>query len=156
MIHLQDSILKCLDDHTFFNMISDGILEAHYAQILSCFDLGANAWLIAWLIFWTFWLFSSIFFTMLWMWLRLPHLSIASLPDVCAHIPLTLWVSTFYVVLIATSAQVPMMQFMTLLPPLREMLASTWDNNYMHFLQSHSILLVNESTLCSPKMKFAL
>jgi hypothetical protein len=28
MIHIQDSILKCLHDHTFFNMIFDGILEA--------------------------------------------------------------------------------------------------------------------------------
>jgi hypothetical protein len=45
----------------------------------------------------------------------------------------------------------PMMQFATPLLPLREMLASMWDeNNYMHFLQPHSIILIDESTLCLP------
>jgi hypothetical protein len=41
----------------------------------------------------------------------------------------------------------PMMQFSTPLPPLHEMLVSTWDkNSYMRFFQPHSIPLVNEST----------
>ncbi len=52
----------------------------------------------------------------------------------CAHIPWTLWVSTSYLVFMATNA----LQFMTPLPPICEMLVSTWDkNNYMHFLQPH-------------------
>jgi hypothetical protein len=37
-----------------------------------------------------------------------------------------------------------MMQFVTPLLPLRQMLVSTWDkNNYMRFLQPHSIPLVD-------------
>jgi hypothetical protein len=35
------------------------------------------------------------------------------------------------------------------------MLVFTWDeNNYMHFFQPHSTPLVDESTLCLPKMTF--
>jgi hypothetical protein len=75
----------------------------------------------------------------------------------CAHIALTLWVSTFYVVLMATNALEPMLQFATPLPPLREMLVSTWDeNNYMCFFQLHSTPFVNELTLCLLKTTFAL
>jgi hypothetical protein len=40
--------------------------------------------------------------------------------NVCARIPLTLWVSTFYVVLMSMNALEPMMQFMTPLLPLGE------------------------------------
>ncbi len=44
---------------------------------------------------------------------------------------------------------------MTPLLPLCKMLTFTWDeNNYMHFLQRHSIPFVDESRLCSPKMAF--
>jgi hypothetical protein len=40
--------------------------------------------------------------------------------------------------------------------PLHKMLACTWgENNYMCFLQTHSTLPVDESTLCSQKMAFA-
>jgi hypothetical protein len=75
----------------------------------------------------------------------------------CAHIPLTLWVFTSYVVLMAMNALEPMIQITTPLPPSHEMLVSTWDkNNYMHFLQPRSTPLVNKSTLCLPKMAFAL
>jgi len=49
--------------------------------------------------------------------------------NACARIPLTLWVSTFYVVFNVTNAHKPMMQFMTPLSLLCEMLASTWDKN---------------------------
>jgi hypothetical protein len=42
MVHLQDSILKCLHHHTLSNMLFDEIFEAYRAQILSCFDLGMN------------------------------------------------------------------------------------------------------------------
>jgi hypothetical protein len=76
--------------------------------------------------------------------------------DVCAHIPSTLWVFTPYIVFMTTNALEPMMQFMTLLPPLREMLTSMWDKNkYMHFLQPHLSPLVKESTMCLLKMAFA-
>jgi len=47
----------------------------------------------------------------------------------CAHIQSTLWVSTSYIVLMATNTLEPMMQFTTSLPPLCEMLASAWDEN---------------------------
>jgi hypothetical protein len=57
----------------------------------------------------------------------------------------------------ATNPLEPMMQFATPLLPFHEMLVSTWDkNNYMHFFQPHSTPLINESTLCLPKMAFAL
>jgi hypothetical protein len=39
---------------------------------------------------------------------------------VCAHIPSTLWVPTFYIVFVATNTLEPMMQFVTPLPPLRK------------------------------------
>jgi len=67
--------------------------------------------------------------------------------DVCAHIPLTLWIFIFYVVLITMNTLEPMMQFATLLSPLHEVLISTWDeNNYMHLFQVHSILFIDELT----------
>jgi hypothetical protein len=57
----------------------------------------------------------------------------------------------------AMNALEPMMQFVTPLPPLREMLVLTWDeNNYMCFLQPHSTPFIDELTLCLPKMAFAL
>jgi hypothetical protein len=46
MVHLQDSILERLQHQTFFNMFFNGILEAHHAQILSCFNLETNTWFI--------------------------------------------------------------------------------------------------------------
>jgi hypothetical protein len=43
----------------------------------------------------------------------------------------------------------PMMQFVTPLLPLREMLVSMWDENkYMCFFQPHSTFFVNKLTLC--------
>jgi len=76
--------------------------------------------------------------------------------DVCAHILLTLWVSTFYVTFMVMNALEPMMEFTIPLPPLHETLTSMWDkNNYMHFLQPHSTHFINKSTLCFPKMAFA-
>jgi hypothetical protein len=76
-------------------------------------------------------------------------------PSMCAHISLTLWVSTSYIMFMATNALEPMMHFMTPLSPLREMLVSTWDkNNYMHFFQPYLVSFVDESTLCLPKMTF--
>jgi hypothetical protein len=116
----------------FFNMFFDGIFETHCAWILSCFSVGVGTWLTVRPIFPTFWLFSLIFF--------FEHnldyhiLQLQAFFDVCAHIPLTLWVSTSYIALMTTSAWGSMMQFMTLLLPLHKMLASMWDeNDSMHF-----------------------
>ncbi len=76
--------------------------------------------------------------------------------DVCAHIPLTLWVSTFHIMLMAMNTLKPMMQFTIPLLPLCEMLVSIKDkNNYMHFVQPHSTPFIDELTLCLPKMAFA-
>jgi len=46
MVQLQYSISKRLHHHTFSNMFSDKISEAHHAQILSCFGPRTGAWLI--------------------------------------------------------------------------------------------------------------
>jgi hypothetical protein len=55
----------------------------------------------------------------------------------------------------AMNALEPMIQFVTPLPPLHEMMASTWDgNNNMCFFQQDSTPFVDESTLCLPKMAF--
>jgi hypothetical protein len=54
MVQLQDSILECLQYHTFYNMFFDKILKAHHAKILSCFGLRVGDWLIIQLIFPTF------------------------------------------------------------------------------------------------------
>jgi len=74
------------------------------------------------------------------MWLELPHSLITSiLWCVCTH-PSTLWVSTFYIMLMATSTQEPMMKFTIPLLSLRKMLASIWDeNNDMRFEQLHAL-----------------
>ncbi len=86
MVWLQDSILKRLHHHTFSNMFSNKIFEAHRAQILSCFGPKVSAWLIVRLVFPTFWLFSPIFFTSLQTQFGLPRHSITDIPlCVCTH-----------------------------------------------------------------------
>ncbi len=68
-----------------------------------------------------------------------------------------LQVSAFYVMSMAMNTCAPMMQFVTLLLPLHKMLVSMGDeNNYTCFFQPCSTPLVDELTLCSPKMEFAL
>jgi hypothetical protein len=63
-----------------------------------------------------------------------------------------LQVSTFYVAPMTMKAWAPVMQFVTLLLPLHEMLTSMWDeNNDMRFLQPHSTLLVNKLTCVHQK-----
>jgi hypothetical protein len=47
MVHIQNSISECLHHHALFGMLFDEIFEAHCAQILSCSNLRAHAWLIA-------------------------------------------------------------------------------------------------------------
>ncbi len=158
MVQLQDSILERLHHHTLFSVLFDKISEANHARILSCFGPRAGVWLITWLVFSTFRLFSPVFSITLCTQLGLPHFSIVGIPwRVCTH-PIDpmgihlLHYSTF----MATNALEPMMRFATPSPPLRKMLASTWDeSNYMHFLQPHSTSLIDESTLYLPKMAFA-
>jgi hypothetical protein len=155
MVQLQDSILKCFHYNAFSNMLFDTISETHRAWILSCFSPKA----ISLQLYESFQPFDYLpqFF---------PHQFICDLNylipqllisfDVCAHIPLILWVSTSYVALIATNALKPMMWFVTFLSPLHEMLIFTWDEkNYMHFFQLDSTPFINGSILCSPKMAFA-
>ncbi len=156
MVQFQHSILEHLHHHTLFSMFFDKISEAQCAQILSCSGLGASAWFITWLVFLAFWLLYPICSTTLCIRLGLPHPSIVRIPWCVWHIPLTLWLFTSYVTFMATNALEPMMQFVTPLSQLHEMLTSTWDeNNYMHSLQPWSTPFIDESTLCSPKMTFA-
>jgi len=120
MVHFQDFISECLHHHTFSNMLFNMIFKAHCTWILSCFGIWVSVWLIVQSIFLTFWLSSLIFSTMLWMCFKLPHPWIAGFPNMCAHIPLTLWVSTSYVVPMTTSKWRPMMQFATPLLALKK------------------------------------
>jgi len=86
MVRFQDSILKRLHHHTLSNIFFDGIFDTHHARILSCFGPRVGAWPIVQVIFLGFWLAFSIFSITLQIWLRLPHLSIASiLQCVCTH-----------------------------------------------------------------------
>jgi hypothetical protein len=114
-------------------------------------------WLTTWLVFLVFQFFSPIFFPQRFRCNLDYHILQLKLSfDVCAHISSTLWVSISYVMFMAMNAWGSMTQFTTFLLPLHEMLVSMWDkNNYMHLLQPHSTHLINESTLCSPKMEFA-
>jgi hypothetical protein len=90
--------------HTFSNMFFDKIFETHRAWILSCSNHRAIIWFITQWVFPTFQLFSLVFFTIFWTQLGLSHPLIASLFNVCAHIPLTLQVSTSYVTPMVTNA----------------------------------------------------
>ncbi len=86
MVWFQDSILKHMYHHTLFNMLSNGIFEAHCAQILSCSGPRASAWFIVWPIFPSFRLASLIFSITFWIWLGLPHPSITCIFHcVCTH-----------------------------------------------------------------------
>jgi len=72
--------LECLHHHTHFGMFSDRILEAHRAQILSCFGPKVGAWFTTQPIFPTFQLSSPIFSATIRTWLRLPHPLIGGFP----------------------------------------------------------------------------
>jgi hypothetical protein len=86
MVRFQDSILEHLHHHTFSNILFDGIFKSLNAQILSCSGSGVGVWLIIWLISLSFQLTSLVFFTLLWIWLGLPHPSIASIYRcMCTH-----------------------------------------------------------------------
>ncbi len=105
MVQLQNSFSKRLHHHTLFNMFSNEIFKAHRARILSSFGLGANAWFMTQPIFLAFQLSSLVFSTTLRTQLGLSHPSIVCIP----HIPSTLWVSTSYVVHMATNTMEPIM-----------------------------------------------
>jgi hypothetical protein len=63
MVQLQNFILERLHHHTFYNMLSNEISEAHHVQILSCFGLKVGTWLTTRLVFPTFQLSSPFFST---------------------------------------------------------------------------------------------
>jgi hypothetical protein len=133
-------------------MLSNGISKTHHAQILSCFGQGAGAWLTIQLIFPRFRLTSLVFSTTFQIRLGLPHPSIASILQCmcthpidpmgihllcCAHVNKRTWTHDV---------------FATPLLSLHGMLTSMWsENNYMRFLQTCWILLVNESTFVLTK-----
>jgi hypothetical protein len=147
MVQLQNSISECLHHHTLFNMFFDGISKANHVWIVSCSGSRVNVWLTSWLVFPAFQLYSSNILKTFRTQLRLPH-------PLIANIPLTPWVSTFYVAFMAMNKQEPIMQFATLLLPLHEMLASMWDeNNNMRFFQPCSTFFINKLT-CSQKITF--
>jgi hypothetical protein len=157
MVQLQDSIPKRLHHHTFSSMLSNGTSKAHCARILSCFGPRASVWLINQLIFPAFQLYSLIFCTSLWTRLRPPHPSIASIPRCVWTHPIDPMGIHLLRCAHGNERIRTMLQFTTPLPPLHEMLVSTWDkNDYMRFSQPHSIPFIDELTLCLPKMTFAL
>jgi hypothetical protein len=156
VVHFQDYILKCLHLHTLSRMFFNGTFEAHRVQILSCSGPKASIWFIVRPVFPTFRLFSPIFCSALHMQLGLPHPSIVSiLRCVCTH-PIDPIGIHFLRCAHGNKCIGTHDAIHDTFAPLHEMLVSTWDeNNYMHFLQPHSIPFINESTLCLPKMAFA-
>jgi len=134
-------------DHTFSNMLSDMIFEAHCARILSCFRPKVGTWLTTQLIILAF----QFFFHIISNLIRNSSSFNCRYHLVCVHT--SHWpygYSPF--AFMATNTWVLMTRFMTPFPPLCEMLTSMCnENNYMQFLHPHSILFINELTLCSQK-----
>ncbi len=129
-------------------MLSDGISEVYRVQIFIIFWCMGKCLALELNQSCQFFDFFFQFFPQHFVHnLDYPILQLQVSLDVCAHIPLTLWIFISHVVLITTDTLEPIMQFATPLSPLHEMLTFTWDeNNYMHFFQSHSILFVDELT----------
>jgi hypothetical protein len=148
MVHFQDSILEHLHHHTFFNMFSNKILKAHHAQILSWFGPKVNIYFIIQPIFPTFQLSSQVFSTLLRTWLELSHPSIASLPwCVCAH-PIDLMGIHFLLCTHGDERTRTHDAIRDTFAPIVRNVGSMWDeNNYMCFLQWHSIPFVDKLTL---------
>jgi hypothetical protein len=118
-----------------FRMLSDGIFEAHCAQILSCYGPRVGVWFITWSVFPTFWLSSPFLSTTLRTWLGLPHPSIASIFQcVCTHPIDPMGIHLLCCVHGNERIGIHDAIYITL-SPLCEMLSSTWDeNNYKCFL----------------------
>jgi hypothetical protein len=86
MIWFQNFILQCLHHNTFWSTLSNMIFEAHYAQILSCSNPRASAWLTIQPIFPSIQLTSMVFSIVLWIQPGVPHPSITNiLWCVCTH-----------------------------------------------------------------------
>jgi hypothetical protein len=153
MVHFQDSILEHLHHHTFFNMFSNGIFKAHHAQILSWFGPGVSVWFIIQPIFPTFQLSSQVFSTSLRTWLELSHPSIASLLW-CVHThPIDLMGIHLLLCAHGNERTKTHDAIRDTFAAIVQDVSFMWDeNNYMHFFQPHSILLVDKLTLCSPNM----
>ncbi len=84
MVQPQDSISEHLHHNTLSIMLFDRTSEVHCAQILSCSSSRVGTWLTTWLVFPTFQLSSSNFYTTFYMWLGLPNPSIVGIPW-CVH-----------------------------------------------------------------------
>jgi hypothetical protein len=86
MVQLQDSILEHVHHHTFWDMFSNEMFEAHCTRILSCFNPSVGIWFTTWPIFLTFRLASIKFSITFHMLLGLPHPSIVGIFQcVCIH-----------------------------------------------------------------------
>jgi hypothetical protein len=86
IVQFKDFNLKHLHYCTLSNMLFNMTAKAHCVQILLCFGFGVSVWFMAQLIFPTFQLFLSLFFTTFQTWFGLPHPSITSLPQcMCIH-----------------------------------------------------------------------
>ncbi len=116
MFQLKNSISECLHHHTLFNTFSDKISEAHHVCILSCCSPKLRL---------QFNQFSQPFNYFPWFFaqyfvhnLDYPIILLQVFLNMCAHIPSTLWLSTSYVVFMATNSWKHMMQFATHLLPL--------------------------------------
>lgn len=101
---------------------SYGLFMHHNQFITMCFHLVILMFLLSY----------AIFCITFWSRIKFPHPWITSLPQcVCTCNPLIHWVSTFYVVLMATNTQGDMMH----LHPLHAISASTWyKNNCKHYV----------------------
>ncbi len=150
------SIVSFAYEHFFdLSLLFDRILEANRARILSCFGLRLNTWFIIWPIFPTFRLFSPMFSTMLQTCFKLSHLSITCLPWCVCTNP----IEPMGIHLLGYAHGIERMGTHDVVH--NTFVAIVWDvgfhvgwEHYMRFSQPHSIVFIDELTLCSPKMEF--
>jgi hypothetical protein len=156
MVWFRNFILECLHHHTFFNMFFDEIFEAHCAWIISCFGPKASFWLIVWPIFPSFRLVNIFHNALNITWIA-PSLN-CKYPSRCVHT--SHWPYGYPFFMLCPWQQVhknPWYSLQHLCCHLHRMLTSMWgENKYMCFFQTHSTFLIDELTLCSPKMAFTL
>jgi hypothetical protein len=101
---------------------SYGLFMHHNWFITMCFHLVVPLFLLSY----------AIFCTTFWTRIKFLHLWITSLPQcVCTFNPLIHWVSTVYIVFMATNTQ----GYMVHLHPLHAISTSTWyKNNCKHYV----------------------
>jgi len=90
-----------LHHHAISSVLSNEISKTHRAWILSCFGLRVGTWFTFQLIFLAIWLSSPFFLQHFERDLDYIILQLQVSFNACAHISLTLWVSTSYIVFMA-------------------------------------------------------